>query len=79
MRREGVWQLTFALLLCHNTLKGEKAGCERVGEVVELHRCGRVERLRPEEREGTSSRLLQVVVLPVAVNVALGVEVVRFH
>ena len=74
MRREGVWQLTFALLLCHNTLKGEKAGCERVGEVVELHRCRRVERLR-----GTSSRLLQVVVLPVAVNVALGVEVVRFH
>lgn len=52
MRREGVWQLTFALLLCHNTLKGEKAGCERVGEVVELHRCRRVERLRPEEREG---------------------------
>ena len=51
MRREGVWQLTFALLLCHNTLKGEKAGCERVGEVVELHRCRRVERLRPEERE----------------------------
>ena len=51
MRRERAWQSTSALLKCQNTLKGEEAGCGRVGEVVEVHRFRRVERLRPEERE----------------------------